>query len=165
MLQNAYTLRNEDFISVVDVKCPKCKSKAVVLGGIPSQFVENYEDDVQFSCISCGFALKYKDIPKTTLFTNSRGKNIKSRVMIVNSPYDPFFRYEVWYTTETKFGILWAYNLEHLSVIENYIADQLRSRNGLPYKNNSIGSRLPQWVKDAKNRVYLLKIITKLKNL
>ncbi|MGA9211277.1 hypothetical protein [Kaistella sp.] len=69
MSQNAYTLRNEDFISAVDVKCPKCKSKGVVLGGISSQSVENYEDDVQSSCISCGFSLRYKDTPKTCLFT------------------------------------------------------------------------------------------------
>lgn len=81
----------------------------------------------------------------------------------MNGPCDPFFEFDVWYRLETTYGLLWAYNLEHLEVIEGYIADRMRSRNGLSYKNNSIASRLPQWVKEAKNRDYLIKQIKKFK--
>lgn len=163
MLQSAYALRNEDFIETIDVVCSKCHSKAIVLGGKPYQPIRDYELDVQFSCTNCGFSLKYEKTQPISELKNSNGQTIKSNVVFLNSPIDPFFGFDVWYQVETKFGLLWAYNEEHLKVIENYIADKLRSRNGLPYKNNSIGSRLPQWVKDAKNREYLLKQINTLR--
>lgn len=162
-LPNPYQVRNEDFITTVYVVCPKCKAKAVILGGQPYKNIKDYEDNVRFSCTSCGYALKYANTPIFTVYTNSRGKNIKSRALMLNSPCDPYFGFDVWYRIESKYGLLWAYNLEHLTVIENYIADTLRNRNAVPYQNNSIGSRLPQWVKDAKNRMYLLKLIKKSK--
>jgi len=163
MPRSTYTLQNEDFISTVYVVCPKCKEKALVLGGQPYKNIQDYEDEVRFSCTTCGYAIKYANTPKFTVDANSRGRNLTSRVLMLNSPCDPFFGFEVWYRIESKFGLLWAYNLEHLMVIENYIADTLRIRHAVPYQNKSIGSRLPQWVKDAKNRMYLLKLITKSK--
>ena len=163
MIQNAYTVRNEDFIKSIDVVCPKCHFKATVLGGKPYTNSGDYENDVAFSCTKCGYILKYTDTSKSSVQRNNMGNVIITRVLFPNNPIDPFFGFNVWYCIETKHGLLWAYNLAHLNVIQNYVADKLRSRNGIPYKNNSIGSRLPQWVKDAKNRDYVLKIIAKLK--
>ncbi len=163
MVDNAYALTNEDFVATIDVVCPKCSVKAVVLGGQPFASIDEQESKVHFSCVSCGYTLKLTDTPKLYLYTNSKGEDISARGLRPNSPIDPYFSLELWFSVETKFGLLWAYNLAHLNVIESYIADKLRSRNGLPVKNNSIGSRLPQWVKMAKNRDYLLKIIAKAK--
>ena len=163
MLQSAYTLKNEDFIETVDVVCPKCHSKALVLGGKPYQPISHYAFNVRFSCFNCGFLLKFAKTEVISPLNNSTEQGIKYNVIFLNSPIDPFFGFDVWYQSETKYGILWAYNVDHLEVIESYIAEKLRSRNGLPIRNNSIGSRLPQWVKDAKNRDYLVKIIAKLK--
>lgn len=159
----AYTLRNEDFIAHIDVICPKCTSKAVVIGGQPYINITEYESNVMFSCVSCGFTLKYSTTPKIGIYRNSSGKNISARILIMNTSKDPYFGFEVWYQIETRYGLLWAYNTEHLTVIQNYIADNLRSRNGLPYKNNCIASRLPQWAKDSKNRDYLIKQLVKMK--
>ncbi|MCW2262222.1 MULTISPECIES: hypothetical protein [Sphingobacterium] len=163
MPQSAYTLRNEDFINTVYVVCLKCNAQALVLGGQPYKTIAEYEMEVRFSCTSCGFSVKYINTPKFTAYINNKGQAVTSRLLIQNAPCDPFFGFDVWYQVETKHGLLWAYNLEHLTVIESYIADTHRTRNGLPYKNNSIGSRLPQWIKNAKNRIYLLKIIARLK--
>ncbi|MGB3345629.1 MAG: hypothetical protein WBA61_17090 [Aequorivita sp.] len=163
MLQSAYSLRNEDFIDTIDVVCPKCHSKAIVRGGKPYQPIRDYELDVQFSCANCGFSLKFEKTQTISQLKNSKGQPIKSNVIFLNSSIDPFFGFDVWYQSDTRFGILWAYNLDHLKVIESYIAEKLRSRNGIPIRNNSMGSRFPQWVKEAKNRDYLLKNITKLK--
>lgn len=160
---NPYTTRNEDFIIRIDVVCPKCKAQALVLGGQPYKSVSEYEADVRFSCTSCGFALKYLNTPKFTAYINRKGQAVTSRVLIQNAPCDPFFGFDVWYQVETKHGLLWAYSLDHITVIENYIADKQRTRNGLLFQNNSIGSRLPQWIKDVKNRSYLLKMIVTLK--
>ena len=158
-----YAMHNYEFTDHIDVTCPKCKAQALVLGGQPDKAITDYETEVRFSCTPCGFSLKYANIPKFTVYTNSKGQALKSRVLIQNAPCDPFFGFDVWYQVETKHGLLWAYNLEHLTVIESYIADIHRTLNGLLYKNNSIGSRLPQWIKNAKNRIYLLKIIAALK--
>lgn len=163
MQQIAYTLRNEDFIKNIDVFCPKCNAKAIVIGGQPYKNIREYEAQVQFSCTTCGFVIKYINTPKFTIYLNAKGQEIKTRVLIQNTAYDPYFGFDVWYQIETNYGLLWAYNIEHLIIIENYIADLQRNRNGLDYQNNSIGSRLPQWIKNAKNRSYLLKIIKKLK--
>lgn len=163
MQLSSYSLRNEDFITTIQVTCPKCKAQALVLGGQPDKAITDYETEVRFSCTPCGFSLKYANIPKFTVYTNSKGQAVTSRLLIQNAPCDPFFGFDVWYQVEMKHGLLWAYNLEHLTVIENYIAGKQRTRNGLPYKNNSMGSRLPQWMKVAKNRTYLLKMIATLK--
>lgn len=158
-----YAMLNGEFIDHIDVICPKCKAQALVLGGQPYKAITEYETEVCFSCASCGFALKYANTPKFTVNTNSKRQAVTSRMLIQNVPCDPFFGFDVWYQIETKHGLLWAYNQEHLTMIENYIADIHRTRNVLLYKNNSIGSRLPQWIKNAKNRIYLLKIIATLK--
>src|SRR5690554_5533409 len=161
---NAYTLRNENFIDTVDVSCPKCGTRALVMGGQPFGIIKEYEDQVRFSCISCGYAVKYSNTPESTFYTNSNGIKRSGRILIMNAPCDPFFGFDVWYRIETTYGLLWAYNINHLSVIESYIADLQRSRNGIPNQNNSIASRLPQWTKDAKNREYLIKMINRFKS-
>ncbi|WP_400261249.1 hypothetical protein ACFX5U_15100 [Sphingobacterium sp. SG20118] len=162
-LPNPYLLKNEDFMTLIQVICPKCKDKAVVLGGKPFRNIVEYESEVRFSCVTCGFALEFSNIPKFTLDAKSRKQDIQARVLMLNTSCDPFFGFDVWYRVDTMYGILCAYNLEHLNAIEYYISDMKRNRNGLPYKNNSMSSRLPQWVKATKNRPYLLKIIKRLK--
>lgn len=51
--------------------------------------------------------------------------------------------------------ILWAYNRDHLDFLEDYV--QATLREGLPeqapavFKNKTAASRLPKWIKRAKN--------------
>lgn len=84
-------------------------------------------------------------------------------MLLLDAPCDPFFGFRVWYYIETPHGTLWAYNVEHLTIIEQYIAGYKRGRNGLPLKNNSLASRLPQWAKDANHRESILKLIRRFK--
>lgn len=56
---------------------------------------------------------------------------------------------------------LWVVNLEHLNFLEEYTQAQLRERT--PNINKSLISRLPQWMKSAKNRDAILTSIRKLK--
>ncbi|BDS12722.1 hypothetical protein [Aureispira anguillae] len=58
-------------------------------------------------------------------------------------------------------NILWAINLEHLTFLERYVEADLRTRT--PNINRSLVSRLPQWIKDRKNRKEVLKCIVKLR--
>ncbi|NGM63024.1 hypothetical protein G5B30_14020 [Sphingobacterium sp. SGG-5] len=160
---NPYAVKNSDFMQQIDVVCPRCEKKALVFGADLYAPAARHEEQVRFSCMACGYAIKYANTPKMIVYVNSRGMPKYSRVLYRNEPIDPFFGFTVWYRVDTKDGLLWAYNLEHLAVIETYIADPLRQRNGLPNQNNSLASRLPIWVGAAKNREYLLRLIARAK--
>ena len=55
----------------------------------------------------------------------------------------------------------WAQNLEHLIFLEEYVKAKLRERK--PNHNKSVISRLPSWMKDAKNKDEILNTIKRLK--
>jgi hypothetical protein len=57
--------------------------------------------------------------------------------------------------------ILWAVNIEHLNFLEDYVKAKLRERQ--PNINRSISSRLPQWIKNRKNREDILRCIQQIK--
>lgn len=159
MKANPYLLKNIDFVDSIAVVCPHCSKKAVVTGGQPESNTIGFEDEIQFTCVQCGNAVKYKDTPNFPVFTKGRGITKYARILFFDSQTDPYFNFPLWYIIETPWGNIWAYNLMHLEVIENYIATKDRSRNGVPIQNDSIASRLPQWAKSAKNRETLLKLI------
>jgi hypothetical protein len=73
------------------------------------------------------------------------------------------FNAEIWYQKEFDQSIFWAYNLEHIDYLERYIKADLRERNNNGSGNGTMVSRLPKFVKEAKNREKLLKIIEKWK--
>jgi hypothetical protein len=58
---------------------------------------------------------------------------------------------------------LCALNKAHLEFIEIYAGALIRERSGAA--NASLASRLPQWIKSAKNREVVLKAVAKLKQL
>ena len=159
MKTNPYQLKNIDFVDSIAVVCPRCSKKAVVSGGQPVSNTVGFEEAIQFTCTYCVYVLKYANTPKFPVFTNSRGITKYARVLFFDSQTDPYFNFPLWYIIETPWGIIWAYNLIHLEVIEKYIARKDRNRNGIPTQNDSIASRLPQWAKSAKHRETLLKLI------
>lgn len=60
----------------------------------------------------------------------------------------------------TRAGLLWAYNAEHLQTLHDYASAALRERGGT--HNRSMISRLPQWMKLARNRRLLQKAVERL---
>ncbi len=56
---------------------------------------------------------------------------------------------------------LWALNTEHLDFLEEYVESKLRER--IPNINKSLASRLPNWIKDKKNRKGILTAIKKMR--
>lgn len=160
---NPYAVRNDDFTDYIDVVCPRCEKKALVIGAKLYVSMAEHEEKVRYSCLRCGYAIKYAHTPKMTVYVNKRGVPKYSRMLHRNASIDPFFGFTLWYCIEANEGLLWAYNLIHLAVIEAYIADPLRERNGLDFQNNSLASRLPKWVSSAKNREYLLRLIARVK--
>lgn len=73
-----------------------------------------------------------------------------------------FMGLNLWLRTNCCGNLLWAYNKEHLEFLDNYIASSLRER--IPNKNQSLASRLPEWIKSRKNREELTKGLERLRN-
>jgi hypothetical protein len=76
---------------------------------------------------------------------------------------EKFYNYKLFLFTNFKGEVFWAYNMEHLNFLERYIEAKIRERGNLPFSNKSLISRIPKWMKTAKNREELIKKIGKLK--
>ncbi|MFF5493610.1 hypothetical protein [Streptomyces aquilus] len=71
----------------------------------------------------------------------------------------------LWLRSETRHGEIWAYNLEHLDLIRRFVAAELRER-GPWYEHGrkmTAVARLPAWIKSAKNRTEVLRVIDRMR--
>lgn len=83
-----------------------------------------------------------------------------------DNPVDSYFHFPLWLQARCGRHILWAYNLRHLEYIEAFVQASLRERGHREehgWSNRSLFSRLPQWLKAAKNREKILQTIVLLK--
>lgn len=129
------------------IVCPRCSSCAKVL---PVENKEMKINQILFAprkmvCPNCGHNELWK---KTSI--------------AVGAAFDWYFRRPLWLQIECCQNVLWAYNRRHLEFIENYVAAKIRQR--APRINKSVASRLPQWIKNAKNRDEILKCVARLRS-
>lgn len=160
-LPSPYQFQHSDFTKEIAIVCPKCAGKAQVKG--PGLYQRVEDTLIACICTHCGYNQKYKDKKADVNVTNSKGKTSGYYVKLLGGEVDPFFHHPLWYTAPCLEGSIWAYNVEHLGIIETFVASTNRSRNGLPYKNKSIASRMPKWISASKNRAAVLKCIRVLK--
>jgi hypothetical protein len=69
------------------------------------------------------------------------------------------FNTELWYQKTVRGNVFWAYNEAHIAYLEAYIAAGLRERNSQYNGGKTLVASLPKFVKDARNRDKLLKVI------
>ncbi len=81
--------------------------------------------------------------------------------VIHNTAHDWYFHLPLWLQTPCCGQILWARNRYQLAFLERYVGAQLREE--VPQINQSLVSRLPRWLKSAKNRAEVLRSIERLK--
>lgn len=131
------------------VTCPKCEGCAVV-------FKENKDKSIAFttniiSCQHCGF------------HGDSKRSNAICRDSTIFDWHED--NLPLWLQAVCGENTLYAFNPKHLAIIEGYVSAKLRERitneDGCP-SNGSMISRLPAWIKSAKNREDILKAINKL---
>ena len=79
-------------------------------------------------------------------------------------PVDPYFRLPLWLKADCCGKALWAYNAEHLNILESYVAARLRERRASPGSMTMV-ARLPAWLKSAKHRDEILRGIRRLRSL
>jgi hypothetical protein len=140
------------FIDLFLVRCPGCdKCAKVVLrdgkagagAGQQRRPAEILFAPRRLVCEHCGYTRDYE------------GKRISS-----DGAFDWYFQMPLWLAMHCCGQMLWAYNEEHLRFLEEYVRAELREG----YPNGTLASRLPVWIKSAKNRDDILRCIRKLRD-
>lgn len=88
---------------------------------------------------------------------------LKNRRIFDGLRREQWYNFPLWFQKEFNGEVFWAYNLDHIDYLERYIKADLRERNNRGSGNGTMASRLLQFVKAAKNREKLLKILKKWK--
>jgi hypothetical protein len=73
---------------------------------------------------------------------------------------DPCSGLPLWLAVPFRGRVLWAVNADHLTFMENYVAAHLRET---PPGNSRLASRIPAWIKSAKNRDDILRSFARLR--
>ena len=136
--KNGYDKFLDEFTRLIYVICPSCQQQALVEASPTAA-------GVRLTCSHCGFnrvASASQGSPKPLT--------------------DPYFGLPLWLTAPCGTNYVWAYNYEHLRFLREHIAAQLRERNGLARRNQSLGSRLPKWMLAKKHRAMVLKAMAHL---
>lgn len=85
-----------------------------------------------------------------------------SAVCSPSVPVVPRYRgLELWLQAPCKGETLWAYHEAHLDYLERYVAAGIREQ--VPNRNGSLASRLPAWIKSAKNRDDVLRALSRMR--
>lgn len=134
------------FNLVVKRNCDNCGKPIDIF--IPNQKVK--ADSITTSCPNCGVTRSFK--PRHEAY----------RLVYVEQgkASDPVFRLPLWFQTEVRGNLFWAYNREHLGEIKNYVRSVLRERQTTTH--TTMVERLPTFIKEAKNREAMLKAIDRL---
>jgi hypothetical protein len=150
----------EDFGHLFLVECPECGRRATVINrGRETQ------PQIMLSCADCGHAEGWKPSQPGIMYAVSARHYEPGRVCI-GAAVDWYFHLPLWLRIGCCGETLWAYNAEHLKYLEEYVGAGLRARardEQYGWSNKSLASRLPAWIKSAKNRSEILKCIAKLK--
>lgn len=124
------------------VRCPRCDRRADVRVS---------EIDARLTCTHCGV---------------SRSRTNRFYSVSVDAT-DWYFKLPLWLQAPCCGHVLWARNLEHLAFLEEFVEAKLRERpnHAGGYRNKLLVSRLPLWIKSARNRDAVMAALAKLRSL
>jgi hypothetical protein len=140
----------EEFLVV----CPKCAGMAKVV-----------IDEAEFAKLSTRKLQKHRNnffAPRRLICTSCLHRDLwKGAQIATGGNVDWYFRLPLWLEISCCGERLWAYNRKHLEMLDAYVGAKLRERT--VKGRNSFLSKLPKWIKSAKNRDEILKAIGKLR--
>ena len=139
-LGNLIGAEDNDPILVV---CPKCSSKALIF---PNP--------------------KYRCVCTKCSFTQTKPNKKLKYGFYMDIMIDTYFGFELWLQTRCCGHSLYAFTIKHLDLLENYIEANIRERkqDEFGWRNSSVASRLPKWIKSHKNREQLNQLVNLEKN-
>jgi len=129
------------------VVCPSCEKQAKVLPSSTTGY--------RLICAHCGF-LENQAEPTCCLKWQEE------------NPTDGHFGYALWLKTTCCGQTSWAFNQRHLDILESFVSAKLRQRRKdqqAGWKNSSLASRFPKWLKASKNRAEVMKAIIRLRKI
>jgi len=133
-------------VGSVHQRCPNCGGKWLTAEVWRGKFSNRTKQTVKVECASCS--------------KESEMKLGWRKDRFLGKPFDPYFGFPLLLQVETCGHLLWAYNKDHLHALKAYISAAHRER--VKDGKWSMMTRLPKWVKSAKNRGALLKSIERL---
>ncbi|HEY0458416.1 MAG TPA: hypothetical protein VGC97_04640 [Pyrinomonadaceae bacterium] len=143
-----------DFYEEFPVVCPKCARLAKVV-----------IDDAEFARLPTRKLLKFRNqffAPRRLICLNCPHRDTwKGSRILTGANVDWYFRLHLWLEISCCGTTLWAYNQKHLEMLESYVSAKLRERT--VKGRSSVLSKLPKWIKSAKNRDEILRAIAKLR--
>lgn len=131
---------------IVKRNCDTCGKEFEI--DIPNQ--KEKAEEITIPCPHCGTTRTYKP------------KNEEYKVGYPNKGQasDPIFNLPLWFQADIRGDLFWAYNRRHLNDIKTYVAAKLRERQTTTH--TTMVEKLPNFIKEAKNRETLVKIIERL---
>ena len=173
------------------VQCPKCKGMGIVhikdnlayfnCSHCPHSLIQErtlYRYDVHNHCSNCGryyrVDLKPTDAQNFNKLmvacpycgTKMQGQVHKTAYCdyycsSIKQGCDPFFNLPLWFLSSFNGKLVWALNREHLNYLIDYLSATLREKpTTYPLKTQS--DHLPTFMKTAKNRERIVKILRKM---
>jgi len=132
-------------ISAANKKCGFCGTAL-----IHKEKVDKYKDKIVVKCQGCNQEKSY-DVSYSLTYANN------------HQATDPYFGLQLWLQYPVDGNIFWAYNYDHLEYLQKYVSAKLREE-GIVSKY-SLTQKLPNFIKLAKNRDHILKIIERLQKI
>ncbi len=160
---------NPYFFNNAQLKCGYCGHSEL------SADLIRYKVSVRRNCDTCGKLIS-KVIPHSkapvdafaiACPTCSEVRIYKPRNELYTHPHNdpgaglaPIFGVPLWLQGNIRGNLFWAYNRQHLHAIKEYVGAKLRERQTTTH--TTMVEKLPQFIKEAKNREAILKLIEKL---
>lgn len=147
-----------DFVDEFLVVCPRCARCAVVRASTA-------EHPPRLTCAGCGLVRAWRSERKGVLTSADPGRWAEGQYAMGGAA-DAYFHEPLWLTTPCLGGeVLWATNARHLAFLRAYVEATDRRAperaDGDP-RNATLASRLPRWLKLARNRAAVLAAIATL---
>ena len=182
------------FSTGIAVKCPKCQGLGVVkTEGYKAYFKcpncataltkerTNYRCDVHNQCPKCGRYYRVDiDEESKQHFPALRvacpfcghmtaGKVHRTRQGFtyyseVQNGREPFFGFELWFLAYLGRKAVWALNREHLNYLIDYLSADLRQKPAGYFSQHAQADHLPTFMKTAKNRERIVKLLQGMQN-
>ncbi len=143
------------------VRCPTCESTALVKPSTTDRL-----SVARLTCTACGLGKDWCPSKRSVVVYTTNKHAFAEGEVCIGAAVDWYFHLPLWLQTPCCGETLWAYNADHLAWLKAYVGADLRgsTRNAARdcWANAALASRLPRWMKLAKNREAVLRGIEKL---
>ncbi|MCH9687135.1 MAG: hypothetical protein K0V04_37210 [Deltaproteobacteria bacterium] len=120
----------------------------------------------RLTCTACGHGKDWAPSRPGVIVGTTNQHAFAPGEVTVGSAVDWYFHLPLWLPTACCGETLWAYNADHLAFLRAYVGAELRGSTRSVevdgWTNRALASRLPRWMKLAKNRATVLRKITEL---